>query len=106
MHLPARPAAGSGFRKAPCGRVAVNSLSKPFKAPTTAPASRSQHDRGEPNRYASGHEIHTSSLKAPNAGRHDRGDRQERPNNDQRGKGPSVKRKTANVGMAGAPHTG
>jgi hypothetical protein len=30
IHLPARPAVGSGFRKAPCGRIAVARFT-PFK---------------------------------------------------------------------------
>jgi hypothetical protein len=46
-----RSAAGSGFRKAPCGRIAAKLFRSRSKAPTTARTSRRQHDRGD-NRVA------------------------------------------------------
>jgi hypothetical protein len=51
--------------------------------------SRRQQDCGddrETDNHNRGYEIRTRTLKAPNAGRDNRGDGQETPSNDQRGK--------------------
>jgi hypothetical protein len=83
---------GSGFRKTPCGRIAV-ALVYPFKGADHR-ASRRQQDRGDDRKtdnHNRGHEIRTRTLKAPNAGRHDRGNGQDTPSNNQRGKGHQLK---------------